>query len=39
MLETQAGLYGFQHSSAPVKRVSFVQFGTLSPEETVILSF
>ncbi len=32
-----AGLYGFQHSSAPVKKVDNVQFGILSPEEIVIL--
>ncbi len=30
-----AGLYGFQHSSAPVKKVHHVQFGILSPEEIV----
>ena len=31
-----AQIHGFPYSSAPLKTVKYVQFGILSPEETVI---
>ncbi|KAJ3017197.1 UNVERIFIED_CONTAM: DNA-directed RNA polymerase II subunit rpb1 [Siphonaria sp. JEL0065] len=34
----QIQLHGFPASSAPLKRVSWVQFGLLSPQETVAMS-
>ena len=34
-----SSVYGFPYSAAPLKTVKYVQFGILSPEETVTLIY